>query len=143
MLVLTGKVVQKISHAIVESLCNRLQMGMRHAFGKPIGLVARVNIGQALLSIRTKDQHKAIAMEALRRAKFKIPGKHKVVVSCKWGFTSMTREEYVIARKNGELITDGATIKTKTSKGLLIGFFKDAIHPPSQEELTRISKLTP
>lgn len=122
---------------------HRLQMGMRHAFGKPIGLVARVNIGQALLSIRTKDQHKGNAMEALRRAKFKIPGKQKVVVSCKWGFTSMTREEYVTARQSGELTADGANVIPKKSKGPLSGFFKDVIHSTPQKELIKIRKLTP
>lgn len=122
---------------------HRLQMGMRLAFGKPIGLVARVNIGQALLSIRTKDQHKGNAMEALRRAKYKIPGKQKVVVSCKWGFTSMTREEYVTARQNGELTVDGANVNPKKSKGPLSGFFEDLIHATPQKELIKISKLTP
>lgn len=33
---------------------DRLQTGMRRAFGKPVGLVARVHIGQILMSIRTK-----------------------------------------------------------------------------------------
>lgn len=33
---------------------DRLQTGMRGAFGKPTGLVARVDIGQILISIRTK-----------------------------------------------------------------------------------------
>lgn len=34
---------------------DRLQTGMRGAFGKPNGLVARVNIGQVLISVRTRD----------------------------------------------------------------------------------------
>ena len=56
----------------------RLQTGMRGAFGKPQGTVARVNIGQVILSVRTKDSHKASAIEAFRRAKFKFPGRQKV-----------------------------------------------------------------
>ena len=51
---------------------------MRGAFGKPQGTVARVNIGQVILSVRTKDSHKASAIEAFRRAKFKFPGRQKV-----------------------------------------------------------------
>jgi len=51
---------------------------MRGAFGKPQGTVARVRIGQALMSIRCKDQHQEKAIEALRRAKFKYPGRQKV-----------------------------------------------------------------
>ena len=34
---------------------DRLQTGMRGAWGKPNGTVARVNIGQILLSVRTRD----------------------------------------------------------------------------------------
>lgn len=34
---------------------DRLQTGMRGAFGKPNGTVARVNIGQIILSVRTRD----------------------------------------------------------------------------------------
>ena len=51
---------------------------MRGAFGKPQGTVARVDIGQIILSVRTKDSHKASAIEAFRRAKFKFPGRQKV-----------------------------------------------------------------
>ena len=57
----------------------RLQTGMRGAFGKPQGTVARVNIGQVIMSVRTKDGNKAAAIEALRRAKFKFPGRQKVI----------------------------------------------------------------
>lgn len=48
---------------------------MRGAFGKPTGLVARVEIGQILFSVRTKDSAKAGAIESLRRAKYKFPGR--------------------------------------------------------------------
>ena len=51
---------------------DRLQTGMRGAYGKPQGLVARVRIGQPLMSVRIKDHNVAAAHEALRRAKFKV-----------------------------------------------------------------------
>ena len=51
---------------------------MRGAFGKPQGTVARVAIGQPLMSVRTHDKHKASVIEALRRTKFKFPGRQKV-----------------------------------------------------------------
>ena len=54
---------------------------MRGAFGKPQGTVARVRIGQPLLSVRTHDKHKAAVIEALRRTKFKFPGRQKVTLS--------------------------------------------------------------
>lgn len=66
------------SMAILCFLIFSLQTGMRGAFGKPQGTVARVSIGQPLLSIRTKENHREKAVEALRRAKFKFPGRQKV-----------------------------------------------------------------
>lgn len=51
---------------------------MRGAFGKPQGTVARVDIGQVIMSVRAKDGHKEKVIEALRRAKFKYPGRQKV-----------------------------------------------------------------
>lgn len=52
---------------------------MRGAFGKPQGTVARVHIGQPIMSVRSGDRYKAQVIEALRRAKFKFPGRQKVI----------------------------------------------------------------
>lgn len=41
---------------------DRLQTGMRGAWGKPNGTVARVNIGQILLSVRTRDSRKSYSL---------------------------------------------------------------------------------
>lgn len=51
---------------------DRLQTGMRGAFGKPNGTVARVNIGQIILSVRTRDNNRATTIEALRRSQYKV-----------------------------------------------------------------------
>ena len=63
---------------------------MRGAFGKPQGTVARVHIGQTIMSIRTKDSNKASAIEAFRRAKFKFPGRQKILKSAKSRIKSAT-----------------------------------------------------
>ena len=68
---------------------------MRGAWGKPYGTVARVNIGQIILSVRTKDSNQAVVQEALRRARYKFPGRQKIIVSRKWGFTNVNREDYL------------------------------------------------
>jgi len=68
---------------------------MRGAWGKPYGTVARVNIGQIILSVRCKDANSAVVMEALRRARYKFPGRQKIIVSRKWGFTNVNREDYL------------------------------------------------
>ena len=63
---------------------DRLQTGMRGAFGKTYGTVARVEIGQILFSVRARDIHKEQVLEAMRRAKYKIPGRQKIFVSDNW-----------------------------------------------------------
>ena len=68
---------------------------MRGAWGKPYGTVARVNIGQIILSVRTKDSNAAVVQEALRRARYKFPGRQKIIISRKWGFTNVNREDYL------------------------------------------------
>jgi len=90
---------------------DRLQTGMRGAWGKANGLVARVNIGQILLSLRTKDSNKATAIEALRRSQYKFPGRQKIIVSKNWGFTPLRREEYVQKRQEGAVKVDGAYVQ--------------------------------
>ncbi len=75
--------------------CNySLQTGMRGAFGKPTGVVARVNIGQIIISVRAADKHKHVVIEALRRSKYKFPGRQNIVVSNLWGFTPYTRDQF-------------------------------------------------
>jgi len=98
---------------------DRLQTGMRGAFGKPLGTVARVNIGQVIMSARVKDQHKAQTIEALRRAKFKFPGRQKIFVSDKWGFTKFSREDYDRLMQQGQLQYDGANVKYLPNHGPL------------------------
>jgi len=98
---------------------DRLQTGMRGAFGKPTGTVARVDIGQVIFSVRTKENNKATVIEALRRAKYKFPGRQKIVVSKKWGFTKLSREEYMDKRHNGLLQPDGAYVKYLSHHGPL------------------------
>jgi len=59
---------------------DRLQDGMRLAFGTPIGRAARVRRGQEVITIRTRRQFIEQAKEALRRAASKLPLPCKVVI---------------------------------------------------------------
>lgn len=52
---------------------DRLQDGMRKAFGKPIGTAAIVHSGDTLLRIRVYPENIEDAKEALRRAMHKFP----------------------------------------------------------------------
>ena len=60
----------------------RLQTGMRHAWGKPMGTAARVSIGCVLMSVRTKDDNKPHALEAFRRTGFRFPGMIFIIILC-------------------------------------------------------------
>ncbi|XP_015184509.1 PREDICTED: 60S ribosomal protein L10 [Polistes dominula] len=98
---------------------DRLQTGMRGAFGKPQGTVARVHIGQPIMSVRSSDRHKAAVIEALRRAKFKFPGRQKIYVSKKWGFTKYDRAVYEELKAAGRLAPDGCNVKYLPEHGPL------------------------
>merc|ERR1712014_114355 len=64
--------VLRINKMLSCAGADRLQTGMRGAFGKSYGTAARVNIGQVLMSVRTKNEKSKHALESLRRAKYKI-----------------------------------------------------------------------
>lgn len=108
-----------MSLIITVALFFILFAGMRGAYGKPLGVAARVAIGQILMSIRCRDQHAHVADEALRRAKFKFPGRQKIVVSRNWGFTAHTRDDYVQWKREGRLINDGVNVKLVDNHGPL------------------------
>merc|ERR1711959_517092 len=99
--------VLRINKMLSCAGADRLQTGMRGAFGKSYGTVARVSIGQVLISMRCRDQVGKHALEALRRAKYKIAGRQKIFTSCKWGFTKDLKEDFAEGRKSGRIIKDG------------------------------------
>ncbi|XP_028415884.1 60S ribosomal protein L10-like [Dendronephthya gigantea] len=116
--------VLRINKMLSCAGADRLQTGMRGAFGKPLGTVARVNIGQTILSIRSKPQHKAACIEAFRRAKMKFPGRQKIFVSKKWGFTKFDKEVYEKGRADGSIIPAGVHAQYHPSHGPLAAWKK-------------------
>jgi len=58
-----------------------------------------------------------LLFKALRRSKYKFPGRQKILRSTKWGFTKFTREEYVTGRKAKWLINDGNGVKYMRAHG--------------------------
>ncbi|KAL6036190.1 hypothetical protein STEG23_032012 [Scotinomys teguina] len=81
------------------------------AFGKPQGTVARVHVGQVILSICTKLQNKEHVIEILVRAKFKFPGCQKIHISKKGGFTKFNADEFEDIVSERQLTPDGCGIK--------------------------------
>ena len=59
---------------------DRLQSGMRHAFGKPFSRCARVKRNQDLMYVKCSKDHMEIAKQALRRAKMKWPMPCKIEI---------------------------------------------------------------
>lgn len=111
--------VLRINKMLSCAGADRLQTGMRQAFGKSYGKVARVKIGSILYSVRLDKQHVKPALEAFRRAKNKFPGRQKIIVSNKWGFTQLTRLDFQKRWAEGTIKSDGSSIRLIRPKGPL------------------------
>ena len=98
---------------------DRLSSGMRGSYGKPMEMAARISIGDPILSVRSKDANAPHVIEALRRAKFKFPGRQKIMKSNKWGFTKFERETYMKGKLQGWIKDDGVTVKYIPEHGVL------------------------
>jgi len=98
---------------------DRLSSGMRGSYGKPMEMASRISIGQVIVSVRAKDNNAHHVIEALRRAKFKFPGRQLILKSDKWGFTKFKREDYARGRAEGWLLADGASVKYISDRGRL------------------------
>merc|ERR1712142_856434 len=111
--------VLRINKMLSCAGADRLQTGMRGAFGKAHGTVARVRIGQILLSVRSTDKHKENVIESLRRSKFKFPGRQKIYISKKWD-----RPVYEQMRAEGRLLPDGVDVQYLPEHGPLSNWCK-------------------
>merc|ERR1711977_50244 len=111
--------VRRINKMLSCAGADRLQTGMRGAFGKSYGTVARVKIGQILASIRCREGVSAHALEALRRAKYKIAGRQKIYASRMWGLTKILKTEFQEGRKAQRILHDGVGIQFDNGHGRL------------------------
>jgi len=59
---------------IAAAGADRLQEGMRRAFGKAVSLAARVKRGQCIMEMQVKKEHLEAAKKALKGACVKLPG---------------------------------------------------------------------
>ena len=65
---------------IATAGADRLQEGMRRAFGKAVSLAARVKIGQCIMEMEVKKEHVEAATKALKAACVKLPGTPSIKV---------------------------------------------------------------
>lgn len=65
--------IERENKMIFGAHADRLQDGMRAAFGKPIGTAARVKVDQKIITVNVNENGLDIAKEALRRGNAKLP----------------------------------------------------------------------
>jgi large subunit ribosomal protein L10e len=73
-------VILRENKMIFGAHADRLQDGMRRAFGKPIGTAARIEPNQAIITVNVNADGIEIAKEALKRGSAKLPIPCKIVV---------------------------------------------------------------
>jgi len=105
----------RINKMLTCAGADRLQTGMRGAYGKPYGLAARVTINQVMFSIRTTLKGEEAACEALRKSKAKFPGRQLVYVSRNWGFSPFPKDVFIEGRQADT--PDGVKINWKGAIG--------------------------
>ena len=66
-------VILRENKMIATAGADRLQEGMRKAFGKPIGLAARVMPGSVILELSVRSENLGKAKEAMKSASSKLP----------------------------------------------------------------------
>jgi len=64
--------VVRINKMLSCAGADRLQTGMRGAWGKPNGTVARVNIGQVIISVRTRDSSTSCGLPCPSRQQLRL-----------------------------------------------------------------------
>lgn len=66
-------VILRENKMIFGAHADRLQDGMRKAFGKPIGLAARIKVGQPIIEVGMNENALEVVKEALKRGRDKLP----------------------------------------------------------------------
>lgn len=111
--------VLRINKMLTCAGADRLQAGMRKAFGKSYAKACRINIGDHLVSIRVKKENVPHVLEAFRRGKNKLPGRQKVFISVNHGFSKYTHTDIEKAQAEEKLISQGSHVLIEKEKGSL------------------------
>jgi len=73
-------IVLRENKMIFGAHADRLQDGMRAAFGKPIGTAARVKENQPVMVVEVNEKGIEVAKEALKRSRAKLPIPCRIVI---------------------------------------------------------------
>ncbi|MBO3802702.1 MAG: 50S ribosomal protein L16 [Candidatus Brockarchaeota archaeon] len=71
-------IVLRAHKFLAQAGADRLSQGMKNAYGKPVGLAARVRIGDPIMEVRVGDANPEVVKEAYRISSSKIPLKCRV-----------------------------------------------------------------
>ncbi len=71
-------VILRENKMIATAGADRLQEGMRRAYGKPVGLAARVNIGAPVLEMSIMNENLSLVEESFKTAASKLPAPMKI-----------------------------------------------------------------
>ena len=72
------RIILRENKMIATAGADRLQEGMRRAFGKPTGRAARVDVGQEILSISVREDGVETAKKACETAMTKLPMRSRI-----------------------------------------------------------------
>jgi large subunit ribosomal protein L10e len=73
-------VILRENKMIFGAHADRLQDGMRRAFGKPVGTAARVQPDQPIVTVDVNENALEIAKEALKRGEAKLPVPTRIII---------------------------------------------------------------
>ena len=73
-------VILRENKMIFGAHADRLQDGMRKAFGKPVGSAARIKVGQPVIEVGVNEDALEVAKEALRRGQNKLPMPCRIII---------------------------------------------------------------
>ena len=79
-------------------------------------MTARVEVGQIVMSVRSKTANLKHLLEAMRRSKMKFPGQQVAYVSRKLGFTPYTPEQFAKLKAEGLIVPDGGCAVKRISQ---------------------------
>jgi len=91
---------------------DRMSTGMKHSFGKPIGVAAQIRKpGKVICELRVNKEHLELARKALKRFGYKLPCKTSIIVKKQEESKTEVQEN---EEKDREQITQRDTKNTET-----------------------------
>ncbi len=60
---------------------DRMQTGMQLAFGRAVGIAARIKEGQSIMSAKVNEEHIHVAKRALLKARPRLPGQYGIIIT--------------------------------------------------------------